>query len=89
MNVFLNLDIRKLLYLLIQSYQKTLINMSAPDAEYQPVDAGAEGPNGADTTQDDYKSRTGQSAVPVVSDSANIEDPIDAKTADSDAQLGK
>jgi hypothetical protein len=63
--------------------------MSAPDAEYQPVDAGAEGPNGADTTQDDYKSRTGQSAVPVVSDSANIEDPIDANTADSDAQLGE
>ena len=63
--------------------------MSAPDAEYQPVDAGAEGPNGADTTQDDYKSRTGQSTIPVVSDSTNIEDPIDANTADSDAQLGE
>jgi len=63
--------------------------MSAPDAEYQLGDAGAEVPAGADTTQDDYKSRTGQGHVPVVSDSTNIEDPIDANSADSDAQLAK
>jgi hypothetical protein len=63
--------------------------MSAPDAEYQPADTGSEVPAGADTTQDDYKSRPGQSEIPVVSDSANIEDPVDAGTADSDAQLGK
>ena len=62
--------------------------MSAPDAEYQPTDVGAELPAGTDTTQDDYKSRTGQSHISVVSDSANIEDPIDPKTADSDEQLG-
>lgn len=62
--------------------------MSAPDAEYQPADAGAERPTGADTTHDDYKSRTGQSEIPVVSDSTNIEDTIDSNTADSDAQLG-
>lgn len=42
------------------------------------------------TTQDDYVSRTGQKdVVPVQSDNENVEDPIDAETADSDAQLGQ
>jgi hypothetical protein len=42
-----------------------------------------------DASQDEYKLRQGQSKeVPVVSDSAKVEDPIDATTADSDAQLG-
>lgn len=42
------------------------------------------------TTQDDYVSRTGQKdVVPVQSDNDNVEDPIDAETADSDAQLGQ
>ena len=36
----------------------------------------------------DYKSRTGQSHIPVQSDDAPVEDPIDANTADSDQQLG-
>ena len=36
----------------------------------------------------DYKSRTGQSEIPVVADDAAIEDPIDPDTADSDKQLG-
>lgn len=54
--------------------------MSAPDSEYQP--------GTADTTQNDYKSRTGQGEIPVVGDDATIEDPIDAQTADSDDQLG-
>ncbi|KAF2761029.1 hypothetical protein EJ05DRAFT_250645 [Pseudovirgaria hyperparasitica] len=35
----------------------------------------------------DYKSRPGQSEIPVTSDDAPIEDPIDAATADSDEQL--
>jgi hypothetical protein len=40
---------------------------------------------------DDYVSRPGQkeAGIPVQSDSADIEDPIDAETADSDATLGK
>ena len=62
---------------------------TAPDDNYQPADVGAEAATGADTTQDDYKSRTGQSHIPVVGDSTNVEDPIDANTADSDEQLGK
>lgn len=37
----------------------------------------------------DYKSRTGQSEIPVQADDKPVEDPIDAETADSDAQLGK
>lgn len=36
----------------------------------------------------DYKSRTGQSEVPVQADDAPVEDPIDAETADSDETLG-
>lgn len=54
--------------------------MSAPDSEYQP--------GTADASQDDYKSRTGQSEIPVVGDGTRIEDPIDANTADSEEQLG-
>ena len=37
---------------------------------------------------DEYKSRPGQSEVPVVGDDAPIEDGVDAGTADSDEQLG-
>lgn len=41
------------------------------------------------TTQDDYASRPGQKdVVPVQSDNAEVEDPIDEETADSDQQLG-
>ena len=62
--------------------------MSAPTDEFQPAGDGLEGSTNPDTTQNDYKSRTGQSQIPVVGDEANIEDPIDGNTADSDAQLG-
>jgi hypothetical protein len=37
----------------------------------------------------DYKSRTGQSEVPVQGDDKPVEDPINPETADSDEQLGK
>lgn len=36
----------------------------------------------------DYASRMGQSEIPVVRDDAQVEDPIDAETADSDETLG-
>src|SRR5690242_10562321 len=62
--------------------------MSAPNEEYQPGTEGLERGTTADTTQNDYKSRTGQSHIPVVGDEARVEDPIDETTADSDAQLG-
>ncbi len=62
--------------------------MSAPDAEFQPTGNSFEGSNGADTVQNDYKSRTGQSQIPVQSDETAVQDPIDPKTADSDEQLG-
>ena len=64
--------------------------MSAPDAEFQdPVDPGVEAPQSQDTMQDDYKSRTGQSHIPVVSDNAAVEDNIGSReSANSDAQLG-
>lgn len=36
----------------------------------------------------EYQSRTGQNQIPVQTDDKPVEDPIDAETADSDAQLG-
>ncbi|KIW97525.1 uncharacterized protein Z519_01109 [Cladophialophora bantiana CBS 173.52] len=62
---------------------------TAPGDEYQPVDEGFEGRTTADTMQNDYKSRTGQSHIPVQSDDAPVEDPIDATKADSDEQLAR
>lgn len=61
---------------------------TAPGDEYQPGTEGVETAHTSDTTQNDYKSRTGQSHIPVVGDESTIEDPIDANTADSDGQLG-
>lgn len=40
-------------------------------------------------TDNDYVSRTGQLAIPVTKDENEVEDPIDAETADSDEVLGK
>ncbi|KIW53054.1 hypothetical protein PV05_08653 [Exophiala xenobiotica] len=63
--------------------------MSAPQDEFQPGSDAIEGVSGADTVQNDYKSRTGQSTIPVQKDEVPVEDPIDAKTADSDEQLAR
>ena len=64
--------------------------MSAPNDDFQPTGEGLERGTTADTIQNDYTSRTGQkqASIPVQSDNDAIEDPIDANTADSDAQLG-
>jgi hypothetical protein len=64
--------------------------MSAPDAEFQAqADPSVEAPQTQDTMQDDYKSRTGQSEIPVVGDNAAIEDNIGSReSANSDARLG-
>lgn len=64
--------------------------MSAPNEDFQPAGEGLEQGTTADTTQNDYTSRTGQkqAPVPVQSDNDPIEDPIDANKADSDEQLG-
>ncbi|KEF61396.1 uncharacterized protein A1O9_02962 [Exophiala aquamarina CBS 119918] len=63
--------------------------MSTPNDDYQPGTEGVEASHTADTTQNDYKSRTGQSHIPVVGDDSKIEDPIEANTADSDEQLAR
>ena len=47
-----------------------------------------EAPTG-DVQDPEYKSRTGQSHIPVTDDNVPVEDPINAETADSDQQLGK
>jgi hypothetical protein len=52
-------------------------------SEYQD-----EAPTG-DVRDNDYTSRSGQYQIPVQKDEAPVEDPIDAKTADTDEQLGR
>lgn len=49
--------------------------------------SGQEIPSG-EFQDNEYKSRTGQSEIPVQADDKPIEDPIDGDVADSDAQLG-
>jgi hypothetical protein len=71
----------------ISIFQNTVI-MSAPNDEFQPGTEGLETGTTADTVQNDYKSRPGQSEIRVVGDEAPIEDGINANSADSDAQLG-
>ena len=63
--------------------------MSSADDQYEQQNdvTGGDVPAG-DSMDNDYKSRTGQSHIPVQSDDAPISDPIDAATADSDETLG-
>ena len=63
--------------------------MSSADDQYEQQNdvVGGDVPAG-DAGDDDYKSRTGQSHIPVQSDNAPVEDPIDPATADSDETLG-
>ena len=42
-----------------------------------------------DVTANDYKSRTGQSEIPVLGDEKPVEDPIDPDTANNDEELGE
>lgn len=63
--------------------------MSSADDQYEQQNdrTGGDVPAG-DSIDNDYKSRTGQSHIPVQSDTAPVEDPIDPVTADSDETLG-
>ena len=63
--------------------------MSSADDQYEQQNdmTGGDVPAG-DAGDNDYKSRTGQSHIPVQSDQAPVEDPIDPATADSDETLG-
>lgn len=63
---------------------------TAPADEFQDDVSGSESGTGADTTQDDYASRTGQSHIPVQRDDAPVEAGgyEDRNSADSDEQLG-
>ena len=64
--------------------------MSSADDQYEQQNdlTGGDVPAG-DAQDNDYKSRTGQSHIPVQSDDKAVEDPIDPATADSDETLGK
>jgi len=48
----------------------------------------SDAPAGEGISDNDYKSRTGQSEIPVVSDNTTVEGGIDPATEDSDATLG-
>ena len=63
--------------------------MSSADDQYEQQNdmTGGDVPGG-DSIDNDYKSRTGQSHIPVQSDEAPVSDPIDPATADSDETLG-
>ena len=63
--------------------------MSSADDQYEQKNdvVGGDVPAG-DAQDNDYKSRTGQSHIPVQSDDKPVEDPIDPATADSDETLG-
>ncbi|KAM0800428.1 hypothetical protein BDR22DRAFT_247814 [Usnea florida] len=64
--------------------------MSSADDQYEQQNdvTGGDVPAG-DSMDNDYKSRTGQSHIPVQSDDAPVSDPIDPATADSDATLAQ
>ncbi|TVY41178.1 hypothetical protein LOCC1_G005976 [Lachnellula occidentalis] len=66
--------------------------MSCADDQYESQnDRPASGVPAGDAQDNDYVSRTGEKGgpIPVQSDGAEVEDPIDADTADSDAQLAR
>ena len=62
--------------------------MSSADDQYEIQNDVTTGdvPAG-DSIDNDYSSRTGQSHIPVQKDEADVEDPIDPATADSDETL--
>jgi hypothetical protein len=65
--------------------------MSSADDQYEQVNDQVSGDAPAGDAQDnDYVMRQGQKGgpIPVQSDNAAVEDPIDGATADSDEQLG-
>jgi len=65
--------------------------MSSADDQYEAQNDQVSGDVPAGDSQDnDYVSRTGQKQgpIPVQSDNADVEDPVDPNTADSDEQLG-
>ena len=68
--------------------QKVSTMSSADDQYEQQNDFTGGNVPGGDATDNDYKSRTGQSHIPVQSDDAPVSDPIDPATADSDETLG-
>ena len=45
-------------------------------------------PSAGDAIDNDYKSRPGQTEIPVQADEKPVEDPINPDIADSDEQLG-
>ncbi|CAF9930188.1 hypothetical protein IMSHALPRED_008106 [Imshaugia aleurites] len=63
--------------------------MSADDQYEQQNDMTSGDVPAGDAMDNDYKSRTGQSHIPVQSDDAPVSDPIDPATADSDETLAK
>ncbi|TDZ41470.1 hypothetical protein CTRI78_v009584 [Colletotrichum trifolii] len=59
---------------------------SWPQSDEKASSLPADAPEGQ-VYDDSYASRSGQDSVPVIKDDAQVEDPVDPATADSDKQL--
>ncbi len=63
--------------------------MSNANDEYNKQDTTTDDiPQGGDTIDNSYASRTGQTSVPVLKDETPVEQPNDARDPDSDRALG-
>jgi hypothetical protein len=63
--------------------------MSTANDEYVNQDTVTDDiPQGGDTIDNSYASRTGQSTIPVVKDERPVEQPNDEGNPDSDERLG-
>ncbi|QIW95049.1 hypothetical protein AMS68_000567 [Peltaster fructicola] len=63
------------------------MSASADDRYEQENDQVSGDVPAGDAVDNDYKSRPGQSEIPVVADEKPVDDPIDPATADSDETL--
>lgn len=82
---------RSVRYLIVIATRTTIMSKNAwqqADDKDSSVDVPANVPSG-DVQDDSYATSGPKEPVPVQGDDAPVEDPIDAKTADSDEQLGK
>lgn len=63
--------------------------MSNANEEFNKQDTATDDiPQGGDTVDNSYASRSGQTTVPAVKDETPVEQPNDARNPDSDAALG-
>ena len=67
----------------------SIMSASADDQHEHVNDQTGDGVPGGDSKDNAYASRPSQGHIPIQSDDAPVEDPIDPVTADTDEQLSK